>query len=164
MFMRYVNRTTERIAPVGAPGAVVLVRAAIAFVFVTTGAQKFLFPETLDVGRFTALGLPSAEIVASVVAAIEIACGALILLGLLTRVAALVLVVDTILVIAATKVPILLGHGYWGFADPAGPSGFWSMAQHARIDIVMLLGCAFLVSVGPGTISIDQRYLRRGGL
>jgi uncharacterized membrane protein YphA (DoxX/SURF4 family) len=162
MFMRYVNRTTERIAPPGGPGAIVFVRAAIAFVFITGGLQKLMYPEALDAGRFSALGLPSPDTLATVVAAIEIACGALILLGLFTRLAALVLLLDTVLVIAATKVPILLGHGYWGFADPTGPIGFWSMAQQARADIAMLLGCAFLVSVGPGGISIDHRYLRRG--
>jgi putative oxidoreductase len=162
MFMRYANRTTEQLAPPGGPSAILLVRIAIAFVFITTGTQKFLFPEMLDVGRFSAIGLPSPGLVASVVAGLEIACGALILVGLLTRLAALVLAVDTILVIAATKVPILLGHGFWGFADPAGAVGFWSMAQQARTELAMLLCCGFLVATGPGAVSIDHRVLRRG--
>lgn len=159
--MRHTHNTTERLVSPRAPGAILLVRAAIAFVFVTEGIQKFLYPEVLGVGRFAKIGIPSPELVAPLVGGIEIACGALILFGLLTRLAAFALVVDMIVAITATKVPILLGYGFWGFADPAAQIGFWSMAHEARTDISMLLGCAFLVAVGPGAVSLDQRMARR---
>jgi putative oxidoreductase len=161
MFMRYVNHSTERIASPGGPTALVLVRAAIAFVFVTDGLQKFLYPEVSGAGRFAQIGFPSPDLLAPIVGGVEIACGALILIGLLTRIAALALVIDTAVMLAATKVPIVLGHGFWGFADPAGPLGFWSLVRELRLDLVMLLVCAFLVSVGPGALSIDHRYMRR---
>jgi uncharacterized membrane protein YphA (DoxX/SURF4 family) len=160
MFMKN-NSTTDRVVPTRAPRAIVLLRAAIAFIFVTEGIQKFLSPETLGVGRFAKIGIPSPELLAPFVGIVEITCGALILVGLLTRLAAFGLVVDMIVAIASTKVPILLGYGFWGFADPAGHTGFWTMAHEARTDIAMLLSCAYLVAVGAGTMSIDHRMAQR---
>ena len=67
-------------------------------------------------------------------------------------------------VIASTKVPILLGHGYLFFASPAGSkTGFWSMLHEARTDFSMILGSVFLLVVGAGGWSLDvvlQRRLR----
>ena len=42
----------------------------------------------------------------------------LILVGFLTRLAALLLLVDILVAILSTKIPILLGHGFWGFEPP----------------------------------------------
>src|SRR5262249_6152131 len=143
------------------PRAVFLVRLAIAFVFVTEGLQKFLEPEAFGVGRFTKIGIPYPDITAPTVGAIEVACGALILLGLLTRLAAFALLIDMVVAIVSTKVPILLGYGFAGFAEPTGATGFWSMAHESRVDVAMLLACLFLVVVGPGTVSIDGRMKPR---
>jgi len=156
MFMKQQNQT-QRVSPSSAPGAVLLLRLAIAFVFVTEGIQKFLTPEVLGAGRFAKIGIPYPEITGPFVGGVEIACGTLVLLGLLTRLGAFALVVDMLVAIAATKVPILLGHGFWEFAAPAGNTGFWAMAHEARTDVAMLLGCLLLVSIGPGSISLDER-------
>jgi putative oxidoreductase len=153
--MRNERSSTQKLLAPSPPRAVFLVRLAVAFVFVTEGIQKFLAPEALGVGRFAKVGIPYPDITAPAVGGIEIACGALILLGLFTRLAAFALVVDMIVAIVATKVPILLGHGFSGFADPTGPTGFWSMAHESRLDLAMLLGCLYLLAVGPGTMSID---------
>jgi putative oxidoreductase len=155
----FMNRqsATQRVVATNAPRAVVLLRIAIAFVFITEGIQKFLSPEVLGAGRFAKIGIPYPEIMGPFVGGVEVACGALILIGLLTRLSAFALVVDMAVAIAATKVPILLGHGFWEFANPAGNTGFWAAAHEARTDIAMLLGCALLLSIGPGPMSIDER-------
>ena len=41
-----------------APRATVLVRLLVRWVFLSEGIQKFLFPDTLGVGRFIKIGIP----------------------------------------------------------------------------------------------------------
>jgi uncharacterized membrane protein YphA (DoxX/SURF4 family) len=126
-----------------APAAVILVRLIVGAIFLSEGIQKFLYPGDLGVGRFTKIGIPSPEIMAPFVGVVEIVCGTLILIGLLTRLAAVLLIIDMIVAISTTKIPILL------------KSGFWAMAHEARTDWAMLLGSIFLLVVGAGPWSID---------
>jgi len=85
----------------------------------------------------------------------------LILLGLLTRLAAIPLIIDMLVAILSTKVPILLGHGFWGFSLRNLPYvGFWGMAHEARTDFSMLLGSVFLLIVGAGRWSLDAHLIR----
>ena len=61
--------------------------------------------------------------------------------------------------LASTKVPILVGHGYLGFADPRAPkTGLWSMLHEARTDLAMLCGATFLVIAGAGAWALDERF------
>jgi uncharacterized membrane protein YphA (DoxX/SURF4 family) len=140
-----------------APSAMVLLRIAIAFVFVTEGIQKFLYPEALGAGRFIKIGIPYPEIAAPFVGGVEIVGGALVLIGLYTRLAAFALVIDMIVAITATKVPILLGYGFWGFPGTTGKTGLWTAAHEAGLDILMLSSCLLLLAIGPGKASFDQR-------
>ena len=81
----------------------------------------------------------------------EILCGALLVIGLLTRLAAIVLLIDISVAIGSTKIPVLLGHGFWTFALMKLPRyGFWSMMHGARTDFAMWLGLLFLIIVGAG--------------
>lgn len=154
------DRTQKLMAP-SPPAAIVLVRLAIAFVFITEGIQKFMDPDVFGVGRFMKIGIPSPEVMAPFVGVVEIVGGALVLIGLWTRLGAFALLIDMIVAIVATKVPILLGYGFWGFAEPTAHTGFWAMAHEARTDVAMLLGCLFLLVVGAGSSSIDNRISRR---
>jgi len=156
MFMNRQSPTDRVIAP-HVPSAVVLLRIAVAFVFVTEGVQKFLYPELLGVGRFLKIGIPYPEISAPFVGGVEIAAGALLLVGFFTRLSAVALVIDMLVALAATKGPILLGYGYWGFAAPTGKTGFWAAAHDARLDVMMLFSCLLLLSIGPGGIAFDDR-------
>ena len=145
-----------------APAAIVLIRLAVGPVFLSEGVQKFLFPDEVGAGRFAKIGIPSPEVVAPFVGVVEILCGALILLGLFTRMAAVALVIDMLAAILSTKVPILLGHGFWGFSLRQLPYyGFWGMAHEARTDWAMLLGAVFLLAVGAGAWSIDARLMSK---
>jgi len=152
--------TLDRLFATTAPRAVVLIRVAIAFVFALEGVQKFLYPGALGAGRFARIGIPAPNIMAPFVGVVEIVGGLLILAGLLTRLGALALLVDMIVAITSTKLPIWIGHGFWGFADPRTRTGFLGMAHEARTDVAMLLGCAFLFVVGAGPLSLDARWHR----
>ncbi|MDX6711251.1 MAG: putative oxidoreductase, partial [Blastocatellia bacterium] len=128
-----------------APAQVILIRLAVGAVFLSEGVHKFLYPADLGVGRFVKIGIPAPQFFAPFVGVVEVICGALLLLGLLTRLAAIPLIVDMLVAIITTKIPILM------------KSVFWAMAHEARVDYAMLLGCLFLLIVGAGPISIDAR-------
>jgi putative oxidoreductase len=128
-----------------APAAVFLIRLMVGAVFVSEGIQKLLFPADVGAGRFAKIGIPSPEFVAPFVGCFEIACGTLVLLGLLTRVAVIPLIIVMLTAIATTKVPILMN------------DGFWKMAHEGRTDWSMLLGLSFLLVVGAGRWSLDAR-------
>jgi putative oxidoreductase len=145
-----------------APGAVILIRLMVGSVFLSEGVQKFLFPAEVGAGRFAKIGIPRAEVMAPFVGVVEVVCGALILLGLFTRLAAAPLIVDMLVAILSTKVPILLGHGFWGFSLRSLPYyGFWGMAHEARTDWSMLLGSTLLLIVGAGAWSVDARLMSK---
>jgi uncharacterized membrane protein YphA (DoxX/SURF4 family) len=96
-----------RLTQTRAPGAVGLVRLAVAIVFVSEGVQKFLSPAALGAGRFAKIGIPAPQVMGPFIGVLEIVCGALILVGLLARPAALLLVADMTVAILSTKIPIL---------------------------------------------------------
>ncbi|MEN6492928.1 MAG: DoxX family protein [Thermoguttaceae bacterium] len=146
----------RRILATDAPRSVVLIRLVVGGVFLSEGIQKFLFPAALGAGRFAKIGIPYPETLAPMVGGFEIACGALLILGLLTRLAAIPMIVSMCVAILSTKIPILLGHGLWMFSLPKANSyGFWSMTHEARTDFAMLLGSIFLLIVGAGRFSFD---------
>jgi putative oxidoreductase len=128
-----------------APSSVVVVRLMVGWVFLSEGIQKFLFPAALGVGRFEKIGIPSPHFFAPFVGVVEIVCGFLLIAGLLTRLAAIPLLVDISVAIATTKIPMLL------------KSGFWAATHEARTDYCMVMGLLFLIAVGGGGLSIDAR-------
>jgi len=127
------------------PRATILIRLLVGAVFLSEGIQKFLFPAALGVGRFTKIGIPASQFFAPFVGVVEIVCGTLLIIGLITRLAAIPLIIDISVAIITTKIPIL------------STAGFWSMAHEARTDYCMLLGSVFLLLVGSGPFSIDRR-------
>jgi putative oxidoreductase len=123
---------------------VLLIRLVVGAVFVSESLQKFLFPADLGVGRFQQIGIPSPDVLAPFVGIVETVGGLLLLLGLLTRLAAIPLIVDMLVAMATTKIPILFNEA------------FWKMAHEARTDWSMLLGSLFLLLVGAGAWSLDS--------
>src|SRR5438477_10782201 len=151
----------RRLLSTNASAAVILVRLIVGGVFLSEGIQKFLYPDALGVGRFAKIGIPAPEVMAPFVGVCETVCGVLFLLGLLTRFAAVTMIIDMIVAILSTKLPVLLGQGFWMFALPKLERyGFWSMAHEARTDWAMLLGSIFLLLVGAGPWSFDARLTR----
>ncbi|MFE3281052.1 DoxX family protein [Nocardia sp. NPDC059239] len=136
----------------------ICIRIAVGLVFLSEGIQKFLYPHTLGPGRFDKIGIPAATFFANLDGVVEIVCGTLIVLGLLTRPAAMPLLIDISLAIVLTKLRELRPGGF------GGVQGFWGMAHDARTDFAMLLGLIFLLWVGPGSWSLDAMLTQRAQL
>ena len=128
--------------------ALLLIRILVGWVFVSEGIQKFLFPAQLGVGRFEKIGIPSPHFMAPFVGTVEIVCGTLLLVGLVTRLAAIPLLAVILVAITTTKIPMI------------DKSGMWAMLHEARTDFSMLLGLLFLLITGAGTLSADARRRR----
>jgi len=146
-----------------APGWSILIRLLVGLVvFLPEGIQKLTFPDLLGAGRFAHIGIPYPDLMGSFVGLVEIVCGALIIVGLFTRLAAIPLMVIMLVAIVSTKAPILLGHDVWIFHVSKLPRyGFWSAAHEARADFCMLLGTLYLLIEGAGAWSMDARLTRR---
>src|SRR5206468_9862309 len=151
----------RRLLATQAPAATILIRIVVGGIFLTEGIQKFLYPSDLGAGRFAKSGNPAPDVMGPFIGGIEIVCGALLIIGLLTRLAAILLLADISAAIVSTKIPILLGHGFWGFSLTKLPRyGFWSMMHEARTDFSMWLGLLFLLIVGAGRWSFDAALMR----
>ncbi len=127
------------------PTSAILIRLMVGWVFLSEGIQKFLFPDALGVGRFIKIGIPAPELMAPFVGVVETVCGSLLILGLVTRLAAIPLFINIGVAIFTTKIPML------------ARSGFWSMMHEARTDYCMLLGLLFLIIAGGGKMSMDAQ-------
>jgi hypothetical protein len=68
-----------------APAAVILIRLVVGAIFLSEGIQEFLFAATLGPGRFARIGFSRPDLLAPFVGSFEMVCGALMLLGLATR-------------------------------------------------------------------------------
>jgi uncharacterized membrane protein YphA (DoxX/SURF4 family) len=142
--------------------ATMLIRFLVGVVFVSEGIQKFLYAEYLGAGRFAGIGIPYPEIMGPFVGFVEIGCGAMILLGFYTRLAAIPLIVTMLVAIFTTKIPILLGTEFMGFAlRPLRNYGLLSMLHESRNDLAMLIGSIFLLIKGGGKWSIDRKRYKR---
>jgi putative oxidoreductase len=150
--LRISSQQAEAAAPT------ILVRLLVGLVvFLPEGIQKLAFPEVLGAGRFAKIGIPFSDVMGPFVGTVETLCGALIVLGLFTRLAAIPLIVIMIIAIVSTKIPILLGHDLWIFhlSSEMKRTGLWSMLHEARTDFTMLLGSIYLLIEGGGRWSLD---------
>ncbi|MBS2029731.1 MAG: DoxX family protein [Deltaproteobacteria bacterium] len=135
----------RRLVETHAPRSTALVRIIVGWVFFTEGIQKFLFPTELGVGRFTKIGIPIPEVSAPFVGVVEIVGGAMLIAGVLTRLGAIALLIDILVAIATTKIPMLV------------QKGFWPAMHEARLDLAMAFGLVFLILEGAGPFSLDAR-------
>ena len=158
-------KTADQVLLAGYSSWFILIRLIVGPVFLSEGIQKFLYPDENGVGRFAKIGIPSPEVTAPFVGVVEIVCGTLIVVGLLTRLATIPLIINMLVAILSTKIPILLGYGFWGFSLRNVPYyGVWGMAHEMRTDWSMLLGSIFLLIVGAGSLSLDGFFARRRNL
>jgi putative oxidoreductase len=146
-----------------APGWTILIRLLVGLaVFFPEGIQKLIFPDILGAGRFERIGIPLPDLMGPFVGVVEILCGALIIVGLLTRLAAVPLIIIMIVAIVSTKIPILLGQDFWIFHLPKfNQYGFWSMSHEGRADFTMLLASLYLLIEGAGQWSLDALLAER---
>ena len=137
------------ISHTGPSKTTILIRLMVGAVFFSEGIQKFLFPDVLGVGRFLKIGINYPEYVAPFVGAVEIVAGLLILVGLFTRVAAVMLFITISVAMITTKYPML-------------QKSFWSFAHESRTDFSMFIGTLFLMIKGGGYWSMDFRRMKHG--
>lgn len=124
---------------------IALVRAVVGVVFLAHGSQKlFSFGFHGVAGFFAHLGIPAPAFSAVVVTLVEFIGGIALLLGVGTRVAALLLAIDMI-------GAIVFVHGKAGFFLPAG-------FEYALTMLAVNLG---LLLAGPGAAAIDNDIGRR---
>lgn len=129
---------------------IILIRIVVGLVFVTEGILKFVLPGELGSGRFAHLGLPLPQVLAPLVAIVEIVAGSAMMLGLYAGDAAILLLIVIITAILTTKIPILLGHRFGRFEPPKlGHYGLLSFLHESRTDLCMLFGSlAVLIDCG----------------
>jgi len=143
-------------------GTTILIRLMVGTVFLSEGIQKFLYPVSLGPGRFENMGFPNPEFWGNFVGVFEVVCGALFLIGCLTRVAAIAMLINMSVAIIVTKLPIAFGESFGPFIlRELKTYGFWSMAHEMRTDLAMWLGSLFLIIKGGGRWSFDLIFHRK---
>lgn len=123
---------------------IIIIRFMVGAVFLSEGVQKFIFSDSLGVGRFSQIGIPFPEVLAPFVGMVEILFGFFIIIGFLSRISCIPLLFVILTAILTTKIPIFLSQG------------FWLMAHEARTNYCMFLGLVFLLTVGGGSLSVDS--------
>ena len=84
----------RRLFATRAPGWSILVRLLVGLVvFLPEGIQKLEYPDLLGAGRFAHIGIPYPDLMGPFVGLVEIVCGALIIVGIFTRFAAIPLLI-----------------------------------------------------------------------
>ena len=124
---------------------IALVRIITGVIFIAHGYMKFFvmgMPGTT--GFFTQVGIPAPGIVAPLVATLEVAGGIALVLGLLTRLAALGLAINMLGAIFFVRLE-------GGFFAPNG----------AEFEILLFVACVALVIAGAGALSVDEGLARR---
>jgi putative oxidoreductase len=124
--------------------SLILIRVAVGLIFLTQGILKYIDPH-MGVLRFAKIGFLYPDFTAHFVGTFEIACGLLVLIGLLTKPASVPLLIVILTAIATTKIPELF----------RPDQGFWFMVSDARTDFAMTMSLLFLISVGAGAWSFD---------
>lgn len=123
---------------------VIFIRLAVGLIFFTQGVLKYIDPN-MGVNRFARIGFANSAFTARFVGGFEIVCGLLVLIGLMTRIAAIPLLIIICTAIATTKIPEL-----------SRPNqGLWFMISDARTDFSMLMSLLFLLRSGGGHWSAD---------
>jgi putative oxidoreductase len=93
-------------------------------------------------GLLSQLGVPALELMAYVVTFVELVGGALLLVGLLSRLSALLLTIDFVVAILLVKLNV-------GLIAPQGSGA------GAELDLALIAGFLVILLAGPGRFSLD---------
>lgn len=142
----------------------ILIRVILGLMFVMEGSLKFLRPEELGVGRFTAIGLPYAHQLAPLVGGMEICGGTAILLNVYAGDAALALLLVILTALVTTKLPILLGRPLGPFTlEKVNEYGWLSFLHEARVDLCMVFGLVAVAIDSGVKVGRRRRWYQSGG-
>ena len=85
----------------------------------------------------------------------------LMMAGLLTRPIAILFVIEMLVAMASTKIPLFLGT-YPLALPPVPPQvGFWAVLHEIRSEYAQLACSLFVLLVGPGAWSLDYAFRGR---
>lgn len=115
-----------------------LSRVTIGFIFIQSGWGKLHHLDKV-VAFFASLGIPAPQLQAPFVAGVEFVCGTLVLLGLLTRIAAVPLIGTMVVAILTAKLK-----------DVADLGDFFSLSEYLFIALLV-----WLIVKGAGAFSLD---------
>ena len=146
--------------PVDGPRAAILIRVMAGTVFLWEGIMKFVFANQ-GVGRFTKLGFPAPHFTATADGWFEIIGGILLITGLLTRVITIPFIIEMLVAMASTKIPLYLGTSPLPLPPVPPQIGFWAVLHEIRSEYAQLASCAFLLFAGPGPWSLDAMFSGR---
>ena len=122
------------------------VRIVVGSVFLETGWLKLnALPRMIQ--NFRDWGIPAPEVMTPLASGIEFACGALLLAGLLTRFAAVPLMIVMVVAIISAK---------WSEVD-----SFVTLMGFEEVSYFVMF--AWLAIAGPGPVSLDHFVLRAAG-
>lgn len=93
-------------------------------------------------GLLSQLGVPAPELMAYVVTFVELVGGALLIVGLLSRLSALLLTIDLVVAILLVKLNV-------GLIAPQGSGA------GAELDLALIAGFLVILLAGPGRFSLD---------
>lgn len=159
-----INRTWQWLfnPPEDGPSATILIRLMAGGVFLWEGILKFVYTNQ-GVGRFTKIGIPAPNAMATFVGVLEIAGGVLLITGFLTRLIAVPFIIQMLVAILSTKISLYLGTSPLPL-PPAPPQvGFWAVLHETRSDYAQIMTVIFLLIAGPGRWSLDALMARKEG-
>ena len=146
--------------PTDGSKATLLIRLMAGSVFLWEGLLKFVYTNQ-GVGRFTKLGFPAPHFTATADGWFEIVGGLLLLTGLMTRLISVPFIIEMIVAMLSTKIPLYLGTSPLPLPPVPPQIGFWAVLHEIRSEWAQLLNCTFLLIVGPGSWSFDALLARR---
>lgn len=146
--------------PTDAPAATILLRLMAGSVFVWEGVLKFVYANQ-GVGRFTKLGFPFPQATANFDGAFEIVGGLLVITGFLTRLVSIPFVVEMLVAMLSTKIPLYLGTSPLPLPPVPPQLGFWAVLHEIRSEYAQLMTTVFLLLAGPGRWSLDALLARK---
>ncbi|MFL5065277.1 MAG: DoxX family protein [Xanthobacteraceae bacterium] len=124
-------------------------RVALGLIFVLSGYMKLMGLAAFS-ASLAARGVPAAWLWGPVGATVEFVGGLLIVLGLGTRYAALLMI---LFVIVATAI----SHRFWEFADP---QQFRTQQSQFLKNLSIIGGFLFVLAAGGGRFSLDNPWRR----
>ncbi len=126
------------------PAAPLVLRVVIGALFIWHGIDKLDGGIDMVEGGFSSWGVPAPALTAPLTAAIELIAGVALVLGIGTRIAAMLLSIVMIGALIYVK-------------QDLGVISSAPMPPGAELDLALLAGLVALIVIGPGRVSIDEQ-------